>query len=97
MPVRPPAVFLWIKFWGKEGTVRQHNALCGARAEGERPVPAYRERWEAVFRREREPASSDRAAQTVCAVPVWAADGLLFAAAFHFLCVGSDQEKEYPK
>ncbi|EFB77358.1 hypothetical protein SUBVAR_04164 [Subdoligranulum variabile DSM 15176] len=52
----PPDFFVF--FPGKE--VKRGPRTVPRRAEGERPVFREVQRWEAVFRRERRPASLDR-------------------------------------
>ena len=54
--------FFLAEFFEEESFPPCKGRLCAQaqRAEGERPEPCNRQRWEAVFRRERRPASLDR-------------------------------------
>ena len=61
-PRRVSPVFVLSAFFEEESFPPCKGRLCAQaqRAEGERPEPCNRQRWEAVFRRERRPASLDR-------------------------------------
>ena len=58
-PRKVSPVFCCVPITIKEDTL-YFSAEVPQRAEGERPELCDRQRWEAVFRRERRPASLDR-------------------------------------
>ena len=58
-PRKVSPVFCCVPITIKEDAL-YFSAEVPQRAEGERPEPCDRQRWEAVFRRERRPASLDR-------------------------------------
>ena len=58
-PRKVSPVFCCVPITIKEDTL-YFSAKVPQRAEGERPELCDRQRWEAVFRRERRPASLDR-------------------------------------
>ena len=76
-PRRVSPVFVLSAFFEEELFPPCKGRLCAQaqRAEGERPEPCNRQRWEAVFRRERRPASLDRNPKDRFAF-LWAGRGL---------------------